>query len=68
MRRITLKEAQRIVREWRMVLTHNYGEYRVNFRGGSEATAYYADDVDDAINTARAMRAQPVCVAAGSAP
>jgi hypothetical protein len=31
------------------------GEYRVNFRGGSEATAYYTTDAKDAIYTAWAM-------------
>ena len=31
------------------------GEYRVNFRGGSEATAYYTNDAKDAIYTAWAM-------------
>jgi hypothetical protein len=32
-----------------------YGEYRVNLRladGGSEATAYYTDDAEDALATA----------------
>lgn len=31
------------------------GEYRVNFKGGNEATAYYTNDVLDAMHTARAM-------------
>ena len=31
------------------------GEWRVNVPGGSEATAYYTNDADDAINTARRM-------------
>ena len=31
------------------------GEYRVNFTGGGEATAYYTDDRADALDTARAM-------------
>ena len=30
-------------------------EYRVNFKGGKEGTAYYTDDVDDAIGTGKAM-------------
>lgn len=34
-------------------------EYRVNFRGGSEATAYYTNDADDALGTARAMHKRP---------
>lgn len=26
-------------------------EYRVNFKGGREATAYYTNDLDDAVGT-----------------
>ena len=32
-----------------------YGEYRVNFSGGREATAYYTDDLGDAVGTMLAM-------------
>ena len=32
-----------------------YEEYRVNFIGGREATAYYTTDLDDAIATGKAM-------------
>ena len=31
------------------------GEYKVNFRGGNEATAYYTGDLADAIDTGRSM-------------
>jgi hypothetical protein len=31
------------------------GEYRVNFRNGREETAYYTDDLSDALNTGIAM-------------
>jgi hypothetical protein len=31
------------------------GEIRVNLRGGSESTAYYTNDRDDAVATAKAM-------------
>ena len=31
------------------------GEYRVNIVYGDEATAYYTDDLDDAVNTGFAM-------------
>jgi hypothetical protein len=31
------------------------GNYRVNFRDGNESTAYYTDDLEDAINTAVGM-------------
>ena len=32
-----------------------YGEYCVNVRGLGEDTAYYTEDAEDAIDTARAM-------------
>src|SRR5512132_2054414 len=31
------------------------GAYRVNFRDGNETTAYYTDNLEDAVNTAVAM-------------
>lgn len=31
------------------------GELRVNYRNGREATAYYTDDLHDALATGRAM-------------
>lgn len=31
------------------------GEYRVNYPGGAESTAYYTDDASDAVATARVM-------------
>jgi hypothetical protein len=31
------------------------GEYRVNFVGGREETAYYSEDLDDAYGTGQAM-------------
>lgn len=31
------------------------GDYRVNFRNGDEATAYYTNDLDDAFNTGKVM-------------
>lgn len=34
-----------------MTLTKKEGEYRVNFPGGKEATAYYTDDLSDAFAT-----------------
>lgn len=33
------------------------GEYSVNFRGGSDATAYLTDDLDDALDHGRAVAA-----------
>jgi hypothetical protein len=31
------------------------GDYRVNFRDGSESTAYYTDNLEDAVNVALEM-------------
>jgi len=36
------------------------GEYRVNFRDGDEATAYYTADLTDARDTGIAMRQRQV--------
>jgi hypothetical protein len=36
-----------------------YGEYRVNFKGGHEATAYYTTDLADALDTGRTIAAGP---------
>jgi hypothetical protein len=33
-------------------------EYRVNFRGGAESTAYYTNDLTDAVRTGILMRAR----------
>lgn len=33
-----------------------YGEYRVNYRNGSEDTAYYTDDAIDAVDTAKLFK------------
>ncbi len=39
-----------------MVLRHNeFGEYRVNFQRGPESTAYYTNDLDDAVTTGKDM-------------
>lgn len=32
-----------------------FNEYRVNFRKGCEPTAYYTDDLDDAVGTVLVM-------------
>lgn len=34
---------------------HDTDEFRVNFVGGLEATAYYTDDIEDALSTGLAM-------------
>ena len=53
---MTLHEAKSIARHLGLTLCllHS-GKYRVNFRDGNETTAYYTDNVEDAVNTAVAM-------------
>ena len=51
----TMAEATAVLREVECTLRKVEGEYRVNFLGGREATAYYTDDLTDAIFTGRAM-------------
>lgn len=53
---MTIRDAKLEVAKLGMVLSKTeHGEFRVNFKGGSEATAYYTDDLDDAVGTARLM-------------
>lgn len=54
----TIKAAQADLRSIGMTLSHDDGEYRVNFIGGREATAYYTTDLSDAISTATQMSNQ----------
>jgi len=53
------RDAKILLRASGMTLVHTGipGEYRVNFIGGLEATAYYTNDLDDAVGTAGAMLA-----------
>lgn len=41
-----------------VTLTVRDGEYRVNFVGGKEDSAYYTTDLNDALSTGRAMAAR----------
>jgi hypothetical protein len=53
---MTLQEAKSIVRHLGLTLRKvRCGEYRVNFRDGNETTAYYTDDLEDAVKTAIEM-------------
>jgi hypothetical protein len=52
---MTDKELYTKVRAIGMKITKCDGEYRVNFRNGKEATAYYTTAKDDALLTAEAM-------------
>jgi hypothetical protein len=63
---MTLQEAKSIARHLGLTLRQvRSGDYRVNFRDGNETTAYYTDNLEDAVNTAvemarkRALRAEP---------
>lgn len=38
-----------------MTLARKDGEFRVNWRGGTESTAYYTNDLADALATAECM-------------
>ena len=57
---MTLKDLRKAVQALGMTLrwTPAYGEYRVNFAGGQESTAYYTSDRQDALDTARRMAAE----------
>ena len=52
---MTLATAKTLARSIGLTLTKHDGEYRVNFQGGKEATAYYTNDIHDALYTAVAM-------------
>jgi L-ribulose-5-phosphate 3-epimerase UlaE len=53
---MTLQEAKSIARHLGLTLRAvRFGNYRVNFRDGNETTAYYTDDLEDAVNTAVEM-------------
>lgn len=52
-----LRQARRILQDFEppMTIARRDGEYRVNYRGASDTTAYYTDDMKDAIQTAVKM-------------
>ena len=53
---MTLQEAKSIARHLGLTLRMvRSGEYRVNFRDGNETTAYYTDNLEDAVKTAIEM-------------
>lgn len=53
---MTIKAAKAYLRPLGIVITKTaYGEYRVNFKGGREETAYYTNDLKDAVGTGAAM-------------
>jgi hypothetical protein len=49
---VTLQEAKSIARHLGLTLRKvRSGDYRVNFRDRNETTAYYTDNLEDAVNT-----------------
>jgi hypothetical protein len=53
---MTLQEAKSIARHLGLTLRQvRSGDYRVNFREGNETTAYYTNDLEDAVSTAVEM-------------
>jgi hypothetical protein len=48
---MTLQEAKSFARHLGLTLrTVRSGDYRVNFRDGNESTAYYTDNLEDAVS------------------
>ena len=53
---MTLPEAKSIARHLGLTLRKvRSGDYRVNFRDGNESTAYYTEDLEDAVSAAVEM-------------
>lgn len=53
---MTLKEAKGLLRIIDITINRTkYAEYRINFIDGSEETAYYTENIQDAIDTAWTM-------------
>ena len=59
---MTLGKAKSIARHLRLTLRQVCsGDYRVNFRDGDETTAYYTDNLEDAVNAAVEMARKRAC-------
>ena len=53
---MTISKARSIARNLGLTIKKtDYDEFRVNYRGSSEDTAYYTDDLEDATDTMVAM-------------
>jgi hypothetical protein len=52
---MTIKQAKELVADMGMTLIVRDREIRVNYRGGREDTAYYTEDIHDAITSAEMM-------------
>jgi hypothetical protein len=59
---MTLAEAKSIARHLGLTLRKiRSGEYRVNLRDGNEMTAYYTDNLEDAVKAALEMHRKRYC-------
>jgi hypothetical protein len=63
---MTTTEARAILRDLGLSIRKTPGvpEYRVNYAGGPEGTAYYTSDLADAVSTGRAMATRSITRAA----
>lgn len=52
---MTLKQLKAAMKQLGCTVRYRDGEYRVNQKSGTEATAYYTDDREDALATAQAI-------------
>ena len=50
---MTLQQAKQEAKKLGYTITKKGDEYRLNIIGGTEAEAYYTDDLQDAIETCR---------------
>lgn len=55
---MTLGKAMQLARSNGMTIRKTDGEYRVNYIGGTEETAYYTTDLADAVETMKQMAQQ----------
>src|SRR5262249_13920285 len=66
---MTLQQAKSIARHLGLTLRKvRSGDYRVNFRDGNETTAYYTDNLEDAVNTAIEMARKRASVVTKECP
>ncbi len=56
---MTMQQAKVILRAIGVSIRKDDGEYRVNIIGGTELTAYYTSDLEDAVATGKAMSKAP---------
>lgn len=53
---MTNTQAMRDVQAMGLTCRYSFGEFRINYKGGREATAYYTSCPHDAVATARHMQ------------